>query len=99
MTDVVDAPTAAHLQARLDREQVERRLPSVVAGIVRDGELTWWGSAGTGEVLVRPGLVHGAGDGAAPGGRDGDRPDLDTQYRIGSITKTFLAVALMRLRD
>ena len=90
MTDVVDAPTAAHLQARLDREQSERRLPSVVAGLVRDGELIWWGSAGT---------VRGAGDGAAPGAGEGDRPDLDTQYRIGSITKTFVAVVLMRLRD
>ena len=78
MTDVVDAPTAAHLQARLEREQSERRLPSVVAGLVRDGELEWWGAAG---------------------GLDGDRPDLETQYRIGSITKTFVAVALLRLRD
>jgi CubicO group peptidase (beta-lactamase class C family) len=78
VTDVVDAPTAAHLQARLEREQSERRLPSVVAGLVRDGELKWWGAAG---------------------GLDGDRPDLETQYRIGSITKTFVAVALLRLRD
>src|SRR5688572_2747549 len=47
VTDVVDAPTAAKLQSRLEREQAERRLPSVVAGLVRDGELVWWGAAGT----------------------------------------------------
>ncbi|MET9801910.1 serine hydrolase domain-containing protein [Streptomyces sp. NPDC006368] len=30
---------------------------------------------------------------------DGHGPDADTQYRIGSITKTFTAVLVMRLRD
>ena len=30
---------------------------------------------------------------------DGHGPDSDTQYRIGSITKTFTAVLVMRLRD
>jgi CubicO group peptidase (beta-lactamase class C family) len=30
---------------------------------------------------------------------DGTRPGPDTQYRIGSITKTFTAVLVMRLRD
>ncbi|MFE7128137.1 serine hydrolase domain-containing protein [Streptomyces sp. NPDC057617] len=30
---------------------------------------------------------------------DGHAPDADTQYRIGSITKTFTAVLVLRLRD
>jgi CubicO group peptidase (beta-lactamase class C family) len=30
---------------------------------------------------------------------EGHAPDTDTQYRIGSITKTFTAVAVLRLRD
>uniref|UniRef100_A0AAU1LUH6 Beta-lactamase family protein n=1 Tax=Streptomyces sp. NBC_00148 TaxID=2903626 RepID=A0AAU1LUH6_9ACTN len=30
---------------------------------------------------------------------DGHEPDGDTQYRIGSLTKTFTAVLVMRLRD
>lgn len=30
---------------------------------------------------------------------DGRTPDADTQYRIGSITKTFTAVLVLRLRD
>jgi D-alanyl-D-alanine carboxypeptidase len=29
----------------------------------------------------------------------GDAPAVDIQYRIGSITKTFVAVLVMRLRD
>src|ERR1044072_6388085 len=32
------------------------------------------------------------------GSVDGAAPTLDTQYRIGSITKTFIAVLVMRLR-
>ena len=30
---------------------------------------------------------------------EGHEPDEDTQYRIGSLTKTFIAVLVMRLRD
>jgi CubicO group peptidase (beta-lactamase class C family) len=30
---------------------------------------------------------------------EGHAPDENTQYRIGSITKTFTAVLVMRLRD
>ena len=30
---------------------------------------------------------------------DGHEPDGDTQYRIGSLTKTFIAVLVTRLRD
>lgn len=36
-----------------------------------------------------------AGSAGVPGGR----PDGDTQYRIGSISKTFVAVCVLRLRD
>ncbi|MCT2582730.1 serine hydrolase domain-containing protein [Actinophytocola gossypii] len=35
----------------------------------------------------------------ARGAVDGATPTVDTQYRIGSITKTFIAVLVMRLRD
>ncbi|HEV2781682.1 MAG TPA: serine hydrolase domain-containing protein [Actinophytocola sp.] len=35
----------------------------------------------------------------ARGRVDGQPPTADTQYRIGSITKTFVAVLVMRLRD
>jgi CubicO group peptidase (beta-lactamase class C family) len=63
---------------RLARAQSEGRAPSVVAGIVRDDALAWFG--GRGEV-------------------DGRVPGQDTGYRIGSITKTFVAVLVLRLRD
>jgi CubicO group peptidase (beta-lactamase class C family) len=75
---VIDERTQRLLDVRLAREQSEQRLPSVTAGLLRDGELIWTG--GRGQV-----------DGASPG--------TDTQYRAGSITKTFVAVAVLRLRD
>ena len=68
--------TADALQARLAREQSEQRLPSVVAGVIRGGELVW--SGGAGNLAADPDSV---------------------QYRCGSITKTFVAVQVMRLRD
>jgi CubicO group peptidase (beta-lactamase class C family) len=71
-------PTVARLDHRIASEQTSCRLPSVVAGLVRDGELVWSGAAG--EVA-------------------GVAPTTDTQYRIGSITKTFVAVCVLRLRD
>ena len=58
--------------------QADGRLPSLAAGVMRDGAPAWF--AGRGTV-----------DGMAPVG--------DTQYRIGSLTKTFVAVAVLRLRD
>ncbi len=36
---------------------------------------------------------------ASRGRVDGQAPNADTQYRVGSITKTFVAVLVMRLRD
>lgn len=69
---------AARLSQRLAVEQSSCRLPSIVAGLIRDGELVW--SGGCGRV-------------------DGVTPGADVQYRCGSITKTFIGVAVMRLRD
>ncbi len=69
------------LEDRLAQEQAEARLPSLVAGLARDGILLWWGAQGSG------GLA------------DGKPASVSTQYRIGSISKTFTAVMVMRLRD
>jgi CubicO group peptidase (beta-lactamase class C family) len=66
----------AHWQARLVALQSDGRLPSVVAGVLRGGDLVWTGHVGD-----------------APG------DPRDRQYRVGSITKTFVAVAVLRLRD
>ncbi|MFJ4772720.1 serine hydrolase domain-containing protein [Streptomyces uncialis] len=70
--------TRRALSHRLATTQSEGRAPSVVAAVVRDGEIVWDGS-------------RSASDDRAPG--------PDTQYRIGSITKTFTAVLILRLRD
>ncbi|QNN52699.1 serine hydrolase domain-containing protein [Nocardioides mesophilus] len=72
--------TARRLQALVATDQVQGRLPSLVAGVVRDGALVWTGA-------------HGAvtGTDATPG------PDV--QFRIGSITKTLVAVVVLQLRE
>lgn len=78
----LEATTAQALSHRLAVEQAEQRLPSVAAGLVREGRLVWAGAVGT---------VDGRSGGAAA--------TAQTQYRIGSITKTFVAVEVLRLRD
>ena len=60
---------------------MEKRLPSVAAAVVRDGDVLWETAVGLADVDVARE--------ATP----------DTQYRVGSITKTFTAVAVMQLRD
>ena len=80
MTQSVTDLTARRLQALVAKEQSSARLPSLVAGVVRDGALIWSGS-------------HGSHTGSKP------PPSSDTQYRIGSITKTMTAVLIMQLRD
>jgi CubicO group peptidase (beta-lactamase class C family) len=78
----IDPATARALSHRLAVEQVESRLPSVAAGLVRGGELVWSDTAGTLDGLS-----------------GGPVPTALTQYRIGSITKTLVAVEVMRMRD
>lgn len=70
--------TRRALLHRIATGQTAGRAPSLVAAVVRDGEVVW----------------HGARSCAA-----GHVPDEQVQYRIGSITKTFTAVMVMRLRD
>ena len=49
--------------------------------------------------LVRDGTLLWCGARGATGSPGGRPPTSDTQYRIGSISKTFTAVLVMRLRD
>lgn len=63
-----------HFQAVVDRYQAERRLPSLIVGVLHDGHLTWIGQAGK-------------------------ETSPDTQYRIGSITKTITALLVLQCRD
>ena len=77
MTSLLPTTERALLR-RLAIEQRDGRVPSLIAGLVRDGETIWVDA-------------RGQVDGAAP--------TADTQYRVGSITKTFVAVLVLRLRD
>ncbi|WP_353357056.1 serine hydrolase domain-containing protein [Intrasporangium sp. DVR] len=81
-TGLLDPATGRHLDRLLAALQRDSRLPSVAAGIVRDGGIVWAKALGT-----------------LDGRATGEPADLDTQYRMGSITKTFVAVAVLRLRD
>ena len=72
--------TARRLDVLLADEQVDGRLPSVVGGVVRDGDAGVAGTAAT-----------------RPASRVAARADV--QYRIGSITKTLVAVLVLQLRD
>ena len=70
-------------------------LDHVLAVAQRDGRLP---SLAAG--LVRGGeLVWSGAAGSIDGRADGRQADADTQYRMGSITKTFVAVCVLRLRD
>ena len=72
------------------REQTAGRLDGVLARMQSVGRLPSV-SAGVvrGDGLVWSGAVGGVADDVAPG--------VDVQYRIGSITKTFVAVLVLRL--
>ncbi|WP_432565007.1 serine hydrolase domain-containing protein [Kineococcus sp. SYSU DK003] len=72
--------TVRRLEHLLAAEQSSARLPSVAAGLVRDGQLVWSGGCGT----------TGLDDGTAA---------QDAQYRVGSISKTFVAAAVLRAAE
>ncbi len=71
----------ASLEQRVRSAQREKRLASLAAAVLRDGELIWETAVGAADVEA------------------GLDTTTDTQYRIGSITKTFTAAAIMQLRD
>ncbi|WP_392545049.1 serine hydrolase domain-containing protein [Oryzobacter telluris] len=72
-----------------------RRLDHVLTTAQREGRMP---SVAAG--LVRGGsLVWTGAVGTVDGRADGRAADDDTQYRMGSITKTFVAVEVLRLRD
>lgn len=79
------AGTEAALLAQVAAAQASGRLPSVAAGVVRGGELVW--SLGRGRTVL-PGSTG-----------DDPRPDADTQYKIGSVTKTLTATLVMLARE
>ena len=71
----------SELERRMRHEQRDQRLPSIVAAVLRDGEVAWESAVGAADVSTER------------------EATTDTQYRLGSITKTFTAAAIMQLRD
>ena len=83
---MVGKRTAERLNARLATEQSEQRLPSVVAGLVRDGELIW--SGGRGKV-----------DGDTPGADVQYRCGSITKTFIGASVMRLRDEGALRLQD
>src|SRR3982750_266657 len=76
----------------------ENLLPETRAALLHRlarGEGDGRGPSRVGAVVRDGRLVWSAGRGLV----DAAPPTADTQYRIGSISKTFVAVLVMRLRD
>ncbi len=85
MTPLLEG-TARAVAGSLARVQSQRRIPSLAAGVVRDGALVWSGARGS---TVRAVDTAGA---SRP-------PDDDTQYKIGSVTKTMTAALVLLARE
>ena len=75
------ASLVADLRRLVATTQAEQRVPSVSAGVSRQGETIWAAAVGLADV------------------DEAREASSDDQYRIGSITKTFTATAIMILRD
>ncbi len=79
--------TRRALLRRLAVGQGEGRAPSLTGAVIRGGKVAWATSR------------SGSGSGSGSGNDDGAVGGVGVQYRIGSITKTFVAVLVLRLRD
>ncbi|MEO7752131.1 MAG: serine hydrolase domain-containing protein [Terracoccus sp.] len=73
------------LRVRVAQAQRSWRAPGVSVGVVRDGHLVWSDHVGSARLAGPSGPAVPADD--------------DTQFMIGSVTKTFTAVVVLALRD
>ncbi len=76
------------LRVLVAQSQRSWRAPGVSVGVVRDGGLVWSDHVGAARLAEPSG-----------GSRDAAVADDDTQFMIGSVTKTFTALLVMALRD
>lgn len=72
--------------ASVARVQAERQIPSVMAGVVREGTLVW--SGGRGSTVTAADLAGAS-----------HLPHADTQYKVGSVTKTMTAALILLARE
>jgi CubicO group peptidase (beta-lactamase class C family) len=78
----VPPDVARRLRRIVEERQIAGRVPGLVCGLVRDGQLAWSTAVGLADAT------------------DPERPPTtDTQFAIGSITKTFTATMVLALRD
>ena len=80
---VLSLQTMKRVDEIVARTQTDGRAPSLVAAVVRDGAVAHVTSASSSSAAASD----------TPG------PDRDTQYRIGSITKSLTAAVVLCLRD
>lgn len=73
------------------------RMPGAVMGIIIDGELVWVKTAGVREVSNASGTAGAAGTAGAGDANKSVTPE--TVFRIASMTKSFTAMAILKLRD
>ncbi len=101
------ASVSAAARRTVAAKQVDWRSPSVAAAVVRDGRRVFFHGLGSvapaaGQVAPTRAVRIGTGPietGPIETGPIGNGPTEDTQYRIGSITKTFTAVLVLQCRD
>jgi CubicO group peptidase (beta-lactamase class C family) len=91
------ATTDRLLLRRVAAEQAGGRAPSLVAALAREGRPLW--SVRRGRTVTAADLTRTETDPASSRNGDDGSAGTGVQYRIGSITKTFTAVLVMRLRD
>ena len=94
--------TAAHLDALVRTAQTRGRVPTLVAGVVRDGRLVHVAASPEPEAArgTVPDATRGPGSDATRAYLpDAARRPQDVQFRIGSITKTMTATLVLGLRD
>ncbi len=91
---------ARKLRKKVADCQVQWRAPSLAALVVRDGAPVHFSGVGAVSVGTDDRSGNSSPSNApADGASTGNVPTQDTQYRIGSITKTFTATLVMQCRD
>jgi CubicO group peptidase (beta-lactamase class C family) len=92
------AALAPRLDQLLRTNMQESGATGLVAGVVLDGELAYARALGVREVTL-PAAPGATGAGAPPSAPRSSAVDADTVFRIASMTKSFTAMAIMKLRD